>query len=179
MSETDLAKLKEMLEKELEEKIADMESLPERFVFQEGQELFCKIKRIVDNPWREGSKLYIIEDLESGGIYRLPTHRVLESELDRAGAKEGDVALIKLVRSYQKESPEGMRTVFVYRAAVHREHGPAASGKKEYLEELFNLFSGEIPEDQFKYFIEIRGWKPEEVIKEFNLKVEKGVVKHE
>ena len=179
MAEFDLAKLREMLEKELEEKIQEVERLPERYVFQEGQELFCKIKKIIDNPWREGGKIYIVEDLDTGGEYRLPTHRVLEQELEKAGAREGDIALIKLVRSYQKESPEGMRTVFVYRVAVHRENKPTSSGKKEYLDELFKLFNGEIPEDQFKYFIEIRGWKPEEVIKEFNLKVENGVVRHD
>jgi len=179
MTEFDLSKIRELLKKQLEAKVEETERLPERFVFQEGQELFCRIKRIVDNPWREGSKLYIVEDLESGKLYRLPTHRVLEQELE--GAKEGDIALIKLVRTYQKETEDGMRTVFVYRAAIYRqsESDSDDASKASYIEELFKIFNGEIPEDQFKYFIEdVRGWNAEEIIKEFNLKVENGVVKH-
>lgn len=176
----DLAEIRKLLEKKLEQRLEEegVEGLPPRYEFGEhGAELFAKIKKVMQNPWSPDRKLFIVENLDDGNEYRLPSHRVLENELINQGAQEGDLVLIKLIRTYERETGDGQtRTVNVYRAAVYRPEDSDGT-MEQYVNELFKLYNGKIPMDQFKYFIEeVRGWKAEEVIEKLGLKVEEGVV---
>jgi len=176
--------LRRILEEQLEKKIEEtIEGLPERFEFGEGTELFCEIVDVMKNPWREdGSKIYIVKNLDDGRLYRLPTHRVLDTELTSQNAEKGDIALIKLVSTYKKTVESGeIRTVNVYRAVIYKQSKKqeTVSDKEveEYVKDLMKLFNGRVPEDQFRHFIEeVRGWKVEEVISKCGLKKEGSFV---
>jgi len=173
---SDLSKIRELLKSRIAEK-EQYAVIPQKLTLNVGQEVLVKVVSIRPNPWREG-KLYIVQNLDDGKIYRLPTHRVLEKELESEGVREGDIALIKLVRSYEKEVQGEEREVHVYVVAKYvpekkEEKKDETEEQQKYIEELFKLYNGRIPVDQFKYFIEtVRGWKSEDIIKKFSLRIE-------
>ena len=176
---SDLSKIREMLKKQVEEK-AQYATIPQKFEFTaEGQELFAKVVRVQTNPWREG-KLYIVQNLDDGKIYRLPTHRVLERELEDAGVGEGDIVLIKLVRKYTKEVEGEEREVHVYVVSKYSPKGEKKSSEEDqrkYVEELLKLYDGKIPKEQFEYFIKtVRGWDPAEIMEKFGLTEKEGAI---
>jgi len=175
---SELSRIREQLKKQVTEK-EQLAAIPPKFQFTEGQELFCKIVKIRVNPWREG-KLYIVQNLDDGKLYRLPTHRVLERELESEGVKEGDIALIKLVRTYEKEVSGSEREVHVYVVTKYTPETKVEAPEdeqKKMVDELLKLYNGKIPSDQFKYFIEtVRGWSSQEIMSKFGLRVEGNYV---
>jgi len=84
---------KELLRKALRERLQEMD-FPPRLPVEEGKEYLVKIVGTMDNPWRkDGPKMWIVQWLEDGGIYRLPVSALLHKGLE--GAEPGDYALIK------------------------------------------------------------------------------------
>ena len=178
MSE-ELKKIREELRKKIGEREQRTTNLPPRFNFSAGTELFAKVEEIRENPFANDSRpLYIVRDLDSGEIYRLPTHRLLLRELERQEVREGDVVLIKLLFQRERESEEGKRIINIYAVAKYSqmtEEDQAAVDRREYVNHLLSLYGGKIPESEFKYFIEeVKGWRMEEIIRECGLKRKNG-----
>jgi len=90
MDETYLKALKEALEARMKEG-----GLPSKLSLEENQEVIVRIADIIDNPWRPGSKIYIVVNLADGVQYRLPVNAILYRILTQTGAKIGDYLLLK------------------------------------------------------------------------------------
>jgi hypothetical protein len=88
----------EILKKALEARMKEG-GLPPRLEIPEGSEAIVRVIDIMENPWREGSKVYIVMNLEDGLQYRLPVNVAIDRILKDFNVKVGDYLLLKYLGS--------------------------------------------------------------------------------
>ncbi|TDA41323.1 MAG: hypothetical protein DSO07_05255 [Thermoproteota archaeon] len=99
MEKSYLKALKEALEARMKEG-----GLPPRLELEENGEAIVRIADIIENPWRPGTKIYIVINLEDDLQYRLPVNAALYRILESTGAQIGDYLLLKYLGSASTKS---------------------------------------------------------------------------
>jgi hypothetical protein len=84
----------ETLKKALEARMRQG-ALPPKLELPEEGEALVRIIDIVESPWKAGTKIYVVVNLEDGIQYRLPVSVVLNRMIADFNAKVGDYLLIK------------------------------------------------------------------------------------